>query len=154
MKWIGYIFSGLWRLWFLIIFILIFFLFIPALFFFTTIIENHIAVAKLARYWSKMTLWGSFVFPKVKWEEKLDKEKYYIICSNHVSALDIPLISAIMPIPLQYIGKVEITHIPIFGYFYKKNSVVVDREKRKNAYSAFLKAGERLKKVSLYKLSD
>ena len=33
----------------------------------------------------------------------------------------------------------------MFGYFYKNNSVIVDRANRRNAYSAFLKAGEKLK---------
>ena len=42
MKWIGYLFSSLWRLWFLIIFLLVFILFMPALFFFTAIIKNEI----------------------------------------------------------------------------------------------------------------
>ena len=144
MKWISYIFSSMWRLWFLIVFILVFFLFMPALLFFTAVIRNHIAVAKLARYWSKFTLWGSLLFPKVEWEEKMNTKKRYIICSNHVSTLDIPLISAILPIPLQYIGKAEITKIPIFGYFYRNNSVIVNRENRKDAYGAFLKARERL----------
>jgi len=34
----------------------------------------------------------------------------------------------------------------IFGYFYKKNSVIVDRSNRKDSYLAFLKAGEKLNK--------
>jgi 1-acyl-sn-glycerol-3-phosphate acyltransferase len=144
MKWIGYLFSCIWRLWFLIVFILVFIAFLPSLFFFTVIVKNQIAVAKLTRYWSKLTLWLSFVFPVVEWQEKIDKKKYYIFCPNHVSALDIPLILAVLPVPLQYIGKAEIAKLPIFGYFYRKNSVIVNRENRKDAYTAFLKAGERL----------
>ena len=56
-----------------------------------------------------------------------------------------PFILAVLPIPLQYIGKAEIAKIPLFGYFYKENSVIVDRANRKDAYSAFLKAEEKLK---------
>lgn len=145
MKWGGYLLSTIWRLWFLIVFILVFICFIPSLFFFTAIIKNHIVVANLTRYWSKITLWGSFVFPVVEWEEKITKETHYIFCPNHVSTLDIPLILAVLPVPLQYIGKAEIARIPIFGYFYKKNSVIVKRENKKDAYSAFLKAEKRLK---------
>tara|TARA_B100001142_G_C14341053_1_gene657888 strand:+ start:303 stop:1046 length:744 start_codon:yes stop_codon:yes gene_type:complete len=145
MKWGGYLLSTIWRLWFLIVFILVFICFIPSLFFFTAIIKNHIVVANLTRYWSKITLWGSFVFPVVEWEENITKETHYIFCPNHVSTLDIPLILAVLPVPLQYIGKAEIARIPIFGYFYKKNSVIVKRENKKDAYSAFLKAEKRLK---------
>ena len=146
MKWAQYILSSIWRLWFLIIFILIFIFFTPALFFFTTIKQNHLAVARLTRYWSKLTLWLTLIFPVVEWEEEITKERNYIFCPNHVSTLDIPLILAILPVPIQYIGKAEIAKIPFFGYFYKKNSVIVNRENKKNAYTAFLEAGERLKK--------
>ena len=145
MKWIGYLFSSIWRLWFLIVFILVFITFIPALFFFTAIKKNQTTVAHLTRYWSKLTLWLSFVFPVVEREEEIDKKGHYIFCPNHVSTLDIPLILAVLPVPLQYIGKAEIARLPIFGYFYRNNSVIVKRENRKNAYTAFLKAGERLR---------
>jgi len=145
MKWVGYLLSSIWRLWFLLMFILVFILFMPALFFFTAIVKNEIIVAKIARYWSKLTIYLSFIFPKVEWEEKLSKKEQYIFCPNHVSTLDIPFILAVLPMPLQYIGKAEIAKIPLFGYFFKNNSVIVDRANRRNAYSAFLKAGEKLK---------
>jgi len=145
MKWIGYLLSSLWRLWFLLMFILVFILFMPALFFFTAIVKNEIVVANLTRYWSKLTIYLSFIFPKVEWEEKLSQKEQYIFCPNHVSTLDVPFILAVLPMPLQYIGKAEIAKIPLFGYFYKENSVIVDRANRRNAYSAFLKAGEKLK---------
>ena len=145
MKWVSYLLSSLWRLWFLLIFILVFIILMPALFFFTALVKNEIIVARLCRYWSKLTLYLSFIFPKVEWEEKLNKKEQYIFCPNHVSTLDIPFILAVLPAPLQYIGKAEITKIPLFGYFYKNNSVIVDRENKRNAYDAFLKAGEKLK---------
>jgi len=145
MKWIGYLLSSIWRLWFLLMFMLVFILFIPALFFFTAIVKNEITVAKLCRYWSKLTIYLSFIFPKVEWEEKLSKKEQYIFCPNHVSTLDIPFIMAVIPMPIQYIGKAEIAKIPLFGYFFKNNSVIVDRANKRNAYSSFLKAGEKLK---------
>ena len=117
----------------------------PALFFFTAFVKNEIIVAILCRYWSKLTLYFSFIFPKVEWEEKLNKKEQYIFCPNHVSTLDIPFILAVLPMPLQYIGKAEIAKIPLFGYFFKNNSVIVDRTNKRNAYSAFIKAGEKLK---------
>jgi len=145
MKWLSYLLSSIWRLWFLLIFILVFILFMPALFFFTALVKNEIIVAKLCRHWSKLTLYLSFIFPKIEWEEKLNKKEQYIFCPNHVSTLDIPFILAVLPVPLQYIGKAELAKIPLFGYFFKNNSVIVDRENKRNAYSAFLKAGEKLK---------
>ena len=80
----------------------------------------------------------------MEWEEKLSKDEHYIFCPNHVSTLDIPLILAVLPVPLQFMGKAEIASIPLFGWFYKNNTVIVDRSKIRDTYSAFLKAGEKL----------
>ena len=144
MKSIGYLLSLVWRLWFLIVFVIVFICFIPLLFFFTAIYKNSRIVCHLTRYWSKITLWLSFIFPKIEWEERLNKKETYIFCPNHVSTLDIPFVLAVLSPPLQFMGKAEIAKLPLFGYFYKNNSVIVDRENRKDSYSAFLKAGEKL----------
>ena len=144
MKSIGYLLSSVWRLWFLIVFVIVFICFIPLLFFFTAIYKNSRIVCHLTRYWSKLTLCLSFIFPKIEWGERLNKKETYIFCPNHISTLDIPFLLAILPAPIQFMGKAEISNIPLFGYFYKNNSVIVDRENRKDAYSAFLKAGEKL----------
>ena len=144
MKWLEYVLSSLWRLWFLCIFLLAFIACMPLLFFFTKIKKDEIFVAHITRYWAKTTIYLSFIFPEIKWEEKLNPEKKYIFCPNHVSTLDIPFILAVIPLPLQYMGKAELAKIPIFGYFFKNNTVIVDRNKIKDSYSAFITAGERL----------
>jgi len=121
-----------------------FFMFLPFLFYFTAIDKNQRAVCHIARYWSKATIWFSFIFPLVEYEQKIDKEKTYIFCANHVSALDIPLILSVINMPIQYIGKAEISKIPLFGFFFKKNSVVVNRKNKRDSYDAFLNAKKRL----------
>tara|TARA_B100001250_G_scaffold14448_1_gene12613 strand:- start:95 stop:523 length:429 start_codon:yes stop_codon:yes gene_type:complete len=42
-------------------------------------------------------------------------------------------------------AKKEYTKIPIFGWFYKNNTVIVNRENNKDAYGAFVSANEKLK---------
>ena len=144
MKWIGYLFSSIWRLWFLITFCLVFLIFMPSLFFFTAIIKNNKIVTYIMQYWSALFLILSGIYWKVEFEEKLDPKKTYIFCPNHVSTLDIPLITAAIPLPLMFMGKKDIASIPIFGYFYKHNSIIVDRSKIRDSYAAFIKAGEKL----------
>ncbi len=146
MKWIGYILSSIWRLWFLVVFLFLFFLLLPWLFIFTSLFKNELYVAHISRYWSKLTIWLSLIFPIVKWEEKLEENEKYIFCANHVSTLDIPLIYAVLPKPIQYIGKAEISKIPLFGYFFKNNSITVNRSNKKDSYNAFLHAAEKLTK--------
>ena len=118
MKWIGYLFSSIWRLWFLISFIIAFIVFIPALFLFTAIVKNNLIVNYLTKYWATMFMIMSGVFWKVEYEEKLDSNKKYIFCPNHTSTLDIPLVTAAIPLPLLFMGKKELASIPLFGYFY------------------------------------
>ena len=144
MKWIRYLFSSIWRLWFLISFIIAFIVFIPALFFFTAIVKNNLVVNYLTKYWSGMFMIMSGVFWTVEFEEKLDPKKRYIFCPNHASTLDIPLVTAAIPLPLLFMGKKELVSIPLFGYFYRKNSIIVDRSKIRDSYAAFIKAGEKL----------
>tara|TARA_B100000683_G_scaffold21623_1_gene20579 strand:+ start:22 stop:759 length:738 start_codon:yes stop_codon:yes gene_type:complete len=144
MKWIRYLFSSIWRLWFLISFIIAFIVFIPALFFFTAIVKNNLVVNYLTKYWSGMFMIMSGVFWTVEFEEKLDPKTRYIFCPNHASTLDIPLVTAAIPLPLLFMGKKELVSIPLFGYFYRKNSIIVDRSKIRDSYAAFIKAGEKL----------
>ena len=146
MKWIRYLFSSIWRLWFLISFIISFIVFIPALFFFTAIVKNNLAVNYLTKYWSRMFMIMSGVFWRVEYEEKLDPKRKYIFCPNHSSTLDIPLVTAAIPLPLLFMGKKELVSIPLFGYFYRENSIIVDRSKIRDSYAAFLKAGEKIDK--------
>ena len=88
----------------------------------------------------------SGVFWTVEFEEKLDPKRKYIFCPNHASTLDIPLVTAAIPLPMLFMGKKELVSIPLFGYFYRKNSIIVDRSKIRDSYAAFLKAGEKLDK--------
>lgn len=144
MKWAGYLLSLIWRTWFLIVFIIVFFIFIPPLFFFTAIKKNNKTICHLTRYWSKLTLFFSFIYPRITCEEEINQEKNYIFCPNHVSTLDIPFILAIIPLPLQFIGKAELTKIPLFGYFFKNNAVIVDRKNKRDSYTAFLESGKKI----------
>ena len=86
----------------------------------------------------------SGVFWTVEFEEKLDPKTRYIFCPNHASTLDIPLVTAAIPLPLLFMGKKELVSIPLFGYFYRKNSIIVNRSKIRDSYAAFIKAGEKL----------
>ncbi len=146
MKYINYLFSTIWRLWFFIVFLFTFFSFLPLLFIFTGLYKKEETVCYIARYWSKIILFTSFIYPKIEWEEKINLNQPYIICANHASSLDIPFILSIINLPIQFIGKVELSKIPLFGYFFKHNSVIVNRKNKKDGYNAFLNANKKLQK--------
>ena len=47
--------------------------------------------------------------------------------------------------PFVFIGKSELAKIPIFGFFYKKTNILVDRSNPKSRKEAFQEADRRLK---------
>ena len=81
---------------------------------------------------------------KVVYEENLKKKKSYVFCPNHTSALDIlsvPLINE----NFTFVGKNEISKIPLFGYMFRKLHITVNRESMKSKYKTILSSIEAIK---------
>ena len=110
------------------------------------ITEAKKQIFKISKLWSKCLLFFSGILVRKELSEKIEKNKTYIICSNHVSSLDIALIYSTANIPLIFIGKSEITKFPIFGYYFKKNSISVDRQNLRDSYNAYVRAKQVVKK--------
>jgi len=140
-----YLLSFLWRSWVFLFFVFTQIFFLPALFLFTNIFPNKKKIFKVSKLWSKCLLLFSAIFVRKELSKKIDKNKTYIICSNHVSSLDIALIYSTANIPLIFIGKSEITKFPIFGYFFKKNSISVNRQNLRDSYNAYIRAKQEVK---------
>ncbi len=98
-----------------------------------------------ARIWAKCILYGMGFYPKVKYEEKMQKRRSYMIVANHTSIIDIMLMIAVNRHPFIFIGKMELAKIPLFGHFYRKTSILVDRKSQKSKQDAFNEAQRRLK---------
>lgn len=64
--------------------------------------------------------------------------------ANHTSITDIMLMLAIMDHPFVFLGKVELARIPLFGYFYRRTCILVDRSSQKSRLEAFAEAQRRL----------
>ncbi len=84
-----------------------------------------IAVAKI---W--MSIWLPMVgCPiRVRGKQYFDDGRTYVVACNHNSLMDIPLSSPFIPGPNKTIAKKSFARIPIFGWFYSKGSVLVDRK--------------------------
>jgi lyso-ornithine lipid O-acyltransferase len=71
-------------------------------------------------------------------------DKPCLLVSNHVSWLDIPLLSTIKP--LSFIAKREVGNWPLFGAMAKlQNTIFIDRDNRNKTGAFATKIGERLK---------
>jgi len=56
-----------------------------------------------------------------------DRKAQYIFVANHISCLDAPVIEMTLLQKVRVLGKIEIPHIPLFGFIYKNAIVMVDR---------------------------
>ena len=101
----------------------------------------------IARCW--MRIWLPLVgCPlKVKGKEHFEKGRTYIVTCNHNSLMDVPISCPFIPGPNKTIAKSSFVKVPLFGFYYMKGSVIVNRnseESRRRSYDkmkAVLKKG-------------
>jgi len=98
----------------------------------------------VARFWAKIVLFGSGFIPKVKREAQVNMNKSYMFVANHTSMADIMLMLYCVKNPFVFVGKKELTKIPIFGFFYKRTCILVDRNSQKSRKEVFDRAQARL----------
>lgn len=140
-----YIFWVLYRIWFYVLVAL------PIIFLFPILIisilkeEWYPLFFKIARIWAKFILIGMGFNYKIVREENPERSKSYMFVANHTSMVDIMLMLVTLKNPFVFVGKKELTKIPLFGFFYKRTSIIVDRSSAKSRQAVFLRAQRRLK---------
>ncbi|MCB0461661.1 MAG: lysophospholipid acyltransferase family protein [Flavobacteriaceae bacterium] len=101
---------------------------------------------KLARIWAKFILVGMGFGWKINKLQTPEKGKSYMFIANHTSMIDIMLMLVIVKDnPFVFVGKKELAKIPLFGFFYKRTCILVDRSSAKSRQAVFLRAQRRLK---------
>ncbi|RDI07926.1 1-acyl-sn-glycerol-3-phosphate acyltransferase [Flavobacterium sp. AG291] len=98
----------------------------------------------LARIWAKIILFGMGLPYKIERDEQIQKGKSYMLVANHTSMTDIMLMLVISKNPFVFVGKKELVKIPIFGFFYKRTCILVDRNSSKSRFEVFKRAQKRL----------
>ncbi|MFV0571627.1 MAG: lysophospholipid acyltransferase family protein [Xanthomarina gelatinilytica] len=100
---------------------------------------------KLARFWARFILTGMGFVWKIEREEIPETDKSYMFVANHTSMADIMLMLVSVKNPFVFVGKKELAKIPLFGFFYKRTCILVDRNSDKSRKGVFLRAQRRLK---------
>jgi len=100
---------------------------------------------KIANAWAKTILFIMGFKTEVVFEEDVNPKKSYLFCPNHTSMIDIMLMFAVTKNPFVFVGKKELKKIPVFGYVFRKTSILVDRSSRQSARKAFEDADRKLK---------
>lgn len=141
------ILNYLWRIWLSILaFVLTIVLGIPV-YILSFSKKNYKYAYKLIRIWC----FGMFFGMGLRYElinltnKKIDKNKQYVVISNHTSIMDIMLPCILFPDhPLCYVGKKELSKIPIFGTIYKRICVMVDRGSARSRADVYRRCAEKM----------
>ena len=84
---------------------------------------------------------------QITWEQSLEKGQSYVFVANHTSMTDIMfMFIAIKHHPFVFVGKKELARIPLFGFFYKRTSILVDRSNIQSRKEVFRAAQERIQR--------
>ena len=98
----------------------------------------------MARIWAKVILFGMGFYIKLETEEEITKGKSYMFVSNHTSMTDIMLMLSVVKNPFVFVGKTELAKIPLFGFFYKRTCILVDRSSSRSKMAVFERAQKKI----------
>ena len=79
---------------------------------------------------------------RIKGKENFKPGENYIVVFNHNSMMDVPVSVPFMPGANKTIAKIEMSRTPIFGMFYKRGSVLVDRKNEESRKRSYVKMKE------------
>lgn len=142
LKKIGLIF---YRIWFYVLVTVPILIFFPLLLCFTFSERWYPQFFWMARnLWAVPILYGMGCPPRITWKDRLENGQSYMLVANHTSMLDIMLMLRVSKNPFVFVGKKELAKIPLFGFFFKRVCIMVDREDTKSRTGVYRRAQQRL----------
>jgi len=144
MAYFRYFFILLYRIWFYILLGLPIIIMLPYLVAVTLSERTYHLFYGAARVWATIIIYGMGFMPRSRWQQKMQKGKSYMIVANHTSMTDIMTMLWLSPNPFVFVGKQELSKIPLFGFFYKRTNILVDRSNAQSRKAVFDQASNRL----------
>jgi len=144
MRGLKIIFWVLWRVWFYILMAIPILIMFPFLVLSILTESGYPYFFKMARIWAKFILFGMGFHYKIDKSQEMEYRKSYMIVANHTSMADIMLMLALTRNPFVFVGKQELSKIPLFGFFYKKTCILVDRSSSRSRMEVFNRAQKRI----------
>ncbi|MGY0391316.1 lysophospholipid acyltransferase family protein [Bizionia sp. KMM 8389] len=140
-----YIFWFFYRIWFYVLVTLPIIVLFPILLISIAKESWYPLFYRLARIWARFILLGMGFRTRITLAEKPKRKASYMFIANHTSMADIMLMLVLSKNPFVFVGKKELAKIPLFGFFYKRTCILVDRSSEKSRKAVFLRAQRRLK---------
>jgi len=144
MKLFKNIFYIFWRVWFYGWFLLSIVAIFPVLIVVTSSEKLYPAFFRIARVWAKTILFVMGFKIILEENQVLGKEKSFMFCPNHTSMIDVMVMLSVTKNPFVFVGKIELAKIPIFGFFYKRTCILVDRGNARSRKAVFDEARRRM----------
>lgn len=144
MKIFKIIFWCLWRIWFYILILLPILAMSPLLIVSLLKEEWYPYFFKLARIWAKVILYGMGFYYKIEKQQEIEANQSYMFIANHSSMTDVMLMLVAVKNPFVFVGKKELVKIPIFGFFYKRAAILVDRDSPRSRVAVYERAQRRI----------
>lgn len=136
---------ALYRIWFYFLVTIPIILFFPFLLAFTLSEKTYPQFFWLARnLWAPVILYGMGCPPKITYCRRMNRSESYMLVANHTSMLDIMLMLRVSRNPFVFVGKKELVNIPVFGFFYKRVCILVDRADSRSRSAVYRRAQRRL----------
>ncbi len=139
MKTVKNIFTRLWATWGLLSFVASFLIiFLPSMI--AYLIPDPAGLAyfiKVSKCWMNVWLFLIGCPVKVTGKENFIAGKTYIVVFNHNTLLDVPLSCPYVPGANKTIAKASFAKVPLFGWFYRKGTILVDRKNDKSRVQSF-----------------
>jgi len=145
MKIIRALFACAWKVYFLIVVMLVIVILYPIQIVLLTNEKYFKTGFKLIRFQAIAILFLIGVRKEVHGSIQNDQNTSYIICPNHSSYLDILLLYACLPTYFIFLGKKELGNVPVFNVYFKKMNLLVDRSNPKAAHQAIVNACDKLR---------
>jgi 1-acyl-sn-glycerol-3-phosphate acyltransferase len=137
--------QALYRIWFYILVTIPILIFWPLLLVSTISEKTYPQFFWLARnLWAPVILYGMGCPPQIRYSQQMKRSGSYMLVANHTSMLDIMLMLRVSRNPFVFVGKKELAGLPIFGFFYKRVCILVDREDSRSRSAVYRRAQRRL----------
>jgi 1-acyl-sn-glycerol-3-phosphate acyltransferase len=138
------VFWTLYRIWFYVLMAIPIIVMFPFLFISILSEKWYPYFFVMARIWAKFILLGMGFYVKLETEQEIEEGKSYMFVANHTSMTDIMLMLSVVKNPFVFVGKKELVKIPLFGFFYKRTCILVDRSSSKSRMAVFERAQQRI----------
>ena len=97
----------------------------------------------VSKIWMRIWLFLVGCPVRITGKEHFVKGKSYIITFNHNALLDVPLSAPFVPGGNKTIAKASFAKVPLFGLFYKRGAILVDRKNEQSRIRSY----EEMKRV-------